>query len=125
MCRLLVILSIISSAVAFTGVSSRSMSSSLQMAAEGFSKSLPFLKKPKNLDGLIGNSEFDPIGFAEYFDPKWLREAELKHGRVSMLATVGWLVQAAGIHLPSPDGLYDVANPIDAFFHVGASPIAQ
>ena len=71
-----------------------------------------------------------------------------------MLATVGWLVQvgriiliqffitfiiifkfyfisfylfiqAAGIHLPSPDGLYDVANPIDAFFHVGTSPIAQ
>lgn len=61
-----------------------------------------------------------------------------------MLATVGWLVQvlfyyvmvfywidfvaffkAAGIHLPSPDGRYDVANPIDAFFHVGASPIAQ
>lgn len=27
--------------------------------------------------------------------------------------------------MPSPDGLYDVANPIDAFFHVGASPIAQ
>jgi hypothetical protein len=42
-----------------------------------------------------------------------------------MLATVGWLVQSAGIHLPSPDGLYDVANPIDAFFHVGASPLAQ
>ena len=29
------------------------------------------------------------------------------------------------MHLPSPDGIYDVANPIDAFFHVGASPIAQ
>lgn len=40
-----------------------------------------------------GNSEFDPFGFAETFDPKWLREAELKHGRVAMLATVGWLVQ--------------------------------
>ena len=54
-----------------------------------------------------------------------MQEAELKHCRVAMLATVGWLVQQAGIHLPSPDGLYDVANPIDAFFHVGASPIAQ
>lgn len=35
------------------------------------------------------------------------------------------MLKAAGIHLPSPNGLYDVANPIDAFFHVGASPIAQ
>ena len=63
------------------------------------------------------------MGLAETFDPKWMQEAELKHCRVAMLATVGWLVQAQGIHLPSP--LYDVANPIDAFFHVGASPIVQ
>ena len=67
----------------------------------------------------------DPVGFAENFDIKWLREAELKHGRVSMLAVVGWLVQAAGYHLPSPDGLYDVSNPIDAFFHVGPGPLIQ
>ncbi len=40
-----------------------------------------------------GNEDFDPIGFAEYFDVKWLAEAEIKHGRVSMLAVVGWLVQ--------------------------------
>ena len=38
-----------------------------------------------------GNAEFDPIGFSEYYDVKFLREAELKHGRVSMLAVVGWL----------------------------------
>lgn len=54
-----------------------------------------------------------------------MQEAEIKHGRVAMLATVGWLVQQAGVHLPSPDGLFDVSNPIDAFFHVGASPLAQ
>ena len=89
-------------------------------------KSMPFLLKPKNLEGMIGGeAEFDPLGFAENFDPKWLREAELKHGRVSMLAVVGWLVQQAGIHLPSPDGLYDVANPIDAFFHVGPAVWGQ
>ena len=34
-------------------------------------------------------------------------------------------MKSSGVHLPSPDGLYDVSNPIDAFFHVGASPIAQ
>ena len=72
-----------------------------------------------------GNYEMDPVGFAEIFDIKWLSEAELKHGRVCMLAVVGWLVQSAGIHLPSPDGLYDVSNPIDAFFHVGPSPMIQ
>ncbi|KAJ1429271.1 chlorophyll a/b-binding protein domain-containing protein [Ochromonadaceae sp. CCMP2298] len=90
-----------------------------------FSRSLPFLIKPKNLDGMIGNAEFDPFGFSEAFDVKWMREAELKHGRVSMLAVVGWLVQAQGVHLPSDTGLYDVANPIDAVFHVGAGPLLQ
>jgi hypothetical protein len=65
------------------------------------------------------------LGFSETFDPKWMREAELKHGRVSMLAVVGWLVQAKGDHLPSPVGLYDTANPIDAVFHVGAGPLLQ
>jgi hypothetical protein len=42
-----------------------------------------------------------------------------------MLAVVGWLVTQAGIHLPSPDGLYDVSNPIDAFFHVGPAVWGQ
>jgi hypothetical protein len=79
------------------------------MAGE-FSKSLPFLLKPKNLDSLTAvnkqlrmcfldkcpaqaNEDFDPFGFAETFDVKWLQEAELKHARIAMLATVGWLVQ--------------------------------
>lgn len=34
-------------------------------------------------------------------------------------------LKSAGIHLPSPNGLYDTVNPIDAFFHVGAGPILQ
>jgi len=33
-------------------------------------------------------------------DVAWLREAELKHGRMSMLAITGVMVQSAGIHLP-------------------------
>jgi len=58
------------------------------------SKSLPFLPKPENLEGWVGEEqEFDPLGFSDTFDMKWLREAELKHGRVSMLATVGFVVQ--------------------------------
>merc|ERR1712032_303893 len=58
------------------------------------SKSLPFLPKPENLEGWVGEEqEFDPLQFSDTFDMKWLREAELKHGRVSMLATVGFITQ--------------------------------
>ena len=31
------------------------------------------------------------MGFSLAIDIRWLREAELKHGRVAMLATVGWI----------------------------------
>lgn len=47
---------------------------------------------PKALDGsLAGDVGFDPAGFAK--DKKtlyWMREAELKHARLAMLAAVGW-----------------------------------
>lgn len=46
-----------------------------------FSKSVPFLLKPKNLDGMVGDVGFDPLGLAEYLDIRWLREGELKNGR--------------------------------------------
>ncbi|KAJ1489890.1 light harvesting complex protein 5 precursor, partial [Baffinella frigidus] len=59
-----------------------------------FSDSVPFLKQPTQLDGqYAGDVGFDPLGFSEIFDLKVLREAELKHGRIAMLATLGWLVQ--------------------------------
>eukprot|EP00445_Apocalathium_hangoei_P009859 CAMPEP_0203872120 /NCGR_PEP_ID=MMETSP0359-20131031/19084_1 /ASSEMBLY_ACC=CAM_ASM_000338 /TAXON_ID=268821 /ORGANISM="Scrippsiella Hangoei, Strain SHTV-5" /LENGTH=814 /DNA_ID=CAMNT_0050790805 /DNA_START=54 /DNA_END=2499 /DNA_ORIENTATION=+ len=58
------------------------------------SASLPFLPKPAGLKGLVGEEVgFDPLAFAETFDPRWLREAELKHGRVSMVATLGFAAQ--------------------------------
>merc|ERR1712127_877009 len=61
-----------------------------------FSDSVPFLKQPSNLDGsLPGDVGFDPLGFSEVFDVKILREAELKHGRIAMLAVLGYLVQEA------------------------------
>ena len=54
-----------------------------------------------------------------------MREAELKHGRVAMLATVGYLCTQAGIHLPGNDGLYANPNPIDAVFQVGPAVMLQ
>lgn len=43
---------------------------------------------------------FDPFGLSQQSNAdikKW-RESELKHGRVAMLATVGYLVQESGYH---------------------------
>lgn len=110
-------------ALIFACLLSTAAAFSMKMAKEGFSASVPFLKKPKNLDGMIGNVEFDPFGFSDTFDVDWLREAELKHGRVAMLATTGWLIQSVGIHVPGE--LYQVDNPIDGFFKVGPSVWGQ
>jgi len=46
---------------------------------------------------------YDPLGLATLGSEstlQWFRAAELKHGRVAMLATTGYLVQAAGWHFP-------------------------
>lgn len=46
---------------------------------------------------------FDPLGLATLGSEStlaWFRAAELKHSRVAMLATTGYLVQGAGIHFP-------------------------
>jgi len=61
------------------------------------STAIPFLKKPPALDGtLAGDVGFDPLGFTTTVtelggDLKYVREAELMHGRVSMLAVVGFV----------------------------------
>lgn len=58
------------------------------------SASVPFLNKPAKLDGsLVGDVGFDPLGISTLGDMKFLREAEIKHGRVAMLATTGAIVQ--------------------------------
>ena len=56
------------------------------------SASLPFLPRPALLDGTLpGDRGFDPFNFASNADAlQWQRKAELKHGRLAMLASVGW-----------------------------------
>jgi hypothetical protein len=49
------------------------------------------LDAPKNLKGLAGYKGFDPFGFSSYLDVKWLVEAEIKHCRVAMLGTLGFI----------------------------------
>ena len=58
-----------------------------------YSQSIPFLKRPKHLTmELAGDVGFDPLNFAT--NPDLLmeyREAEIKHGRLAMLASAGWV----------------------------------
>ena len=62
------------------------------------SKAIPFLNAPPALDGSMpGDVGFDPLWVSSMLPDKgwlpWLREAEIKHGRVAMLAAAGAIVQ--------------------------------
>lgn len=55
---------------------------------------IPGTDRPKNLDGtMVGDIGFDPLGFSNWLNLNWAREAEIKHGRVAMLAATGMIVQ--------------------------------
>ena len=87
------------------------------------SQSVPFLKKQPKLDGsMAGDEGFDPLGLSNVFDIDFLREAEMKHGRVAMLACLGVFTQMV-IQLPGE--MHAQTNPVDAFYSVGAEPLAQ
>lgn len=95
------------------------------------SKAVPFLPRAVNLDGsLPGDVGFDPFylssipkDFSGFIQPPqweekgiptlyWMREAELKHCRVAMLAWFGWLATdgAFGVTLRFPGEIYSVEN---------------
>merc|ERR1719469_819969 len=73
---------------------------SVALNAEEFSKSIPFLVRPDKLDGSMpGDMGFDPMRLSDIqTDLRYAQWAEVKHGRICMLALVGMLVQQAGIH---------------------------
>lgn len=69
------------------------------------SESLPFLEKPPNLEGYIGDAGFDPFRFSDFVPMDFLREAELKHGRICMMAIVGFAAVDLGLRVyPLPEG---------------------
>jgi len=85
------LLSLIGSAAAFSAPSKASSSTALSVSLTDMPGSTFPIKS------------FDPfnlatVGSEETF--RWFRAAELKHGRVAMLATTGYLVQGAGFHFP-------------------------
>mmetsp|Transcript_37044 Transcript_37044/g.88646 ORF Transcript_37044/g.88646 Transcript_37044/m.88646 type:complete len:208 (-) Transcript_37044:1383-2006(-) len=90
------------------------------------------------LDDIGGSSlpipNFDPLNLATSGSDEtllWYRAAELKHGRVAMVATTGYLVNAAGIHFPgmlSSDVSFESLSsmsPIDAWDAVPSGGKAQ
>jgi len=102
-----------------SGAPRRAPSSGLRMVGE-MSQSLPFLKRPAALTGeYAGDVGFDPLGFTDIQSVHYLRQAELKHGRVAMLAVVGLMAQSL-FHLPG--AMHEVASPFEA---VAKNPAAQ
>lgn len=90
------------------------------------------------MDDLPGSTSpvknFDPFRLSVVGSDEtllWFRAAELKHSRVAMVATAGYLVQAAGIHFPgmlSSDISFEslsAMNPFESWDAVPASGKAQ
>eukprot|EP00316_Scyphosphaera_apsteinii_P021372 CAMPEP_0119309906 /NCGR_PEP_ID=MMETSP1333-20130426/17543_1 /TAXON_ID=418940 /ORGANISM="Scyphosphaera apsteinii, Strain RCC1455" /LENGTH=173 /DNA_ID=CAMNT_0007313987 /DNA_START=126 /DNA_END=647 /DNA_ORIENTATION=- len=68
------------------------------------SKVAPMFNAPAALKGYVGEEDgFDPLALSDIFDMKWLREAEIKHGRICMLAFVGFIFPDAVFKLPGHD----------------------
>lgn len=85
------VLAFIASVAAFAPVSRVSRSSGLKMSFENAVGAQPPL------------GFFDPLGLLKDADEarfQRLRDVEVKHGRISMLAVLGHIVTTAGIHLP-------------------------
>ena len=64
------------------------------------SQAFPNQAAPAHLEGYVGNVGFDPLGLSSPQNIKWMREAELEHGRVCMLAWTGYVAVDLGIKFP-------------------------
>eukprot|EP00540_Astrosyne_radiata_P011518 CAMPEP_0116843098 /NCGR_PEP_ID=MMETSP0418-20121206/11896_1 /TAXON_ID=1158023 /ORGANISM="Astrosyne radiata, Strain 13vi08-1A" /LENGTH=209 /DNA_ID=CAMNT_0004473807 /DNA_START=56 /DNA_END=685 /DNA_ORIENTATION=+ len=111
-----VIASLLASATAFAPARNepRTKSSTLVLNYEK-STALPFLPYPENLKGYVGEEAgFDPFRFSDFVPVDWLREAELKHGRIAMLAYVGFVSVDLGFRIyPLPEA-YDGLTAVTA-----------
>jgi len=83
----------------------------------------PLLTNPPALDALsIGNYGFDPMGISTTItdlngDLKYVREAEIIHGRLAMLACLGWIAPEF-VRIPGPVYGAISSDPVLAQFQV-------
>ena len=104
------ILALAASASAFAPAPATKASTAIQASAEG----MPGILDPVGF--------FDPLGFAEKATDATLkryREAELAHGRVSMLAVIGFLV---GEKVEGSSFLFDASISGPAITHITQVP---
>merc|ERR1719198_2280516 len=96
-------LSLLSSgAVALNGAALPGTRSGAAVSMMAKSKVAPMFDAPAGMKGFVGEEDgFDPLGLSDIFDMKWLREAELKHGRICMLAFVGFIFPDVAWKLPN------------------------
>jgi len=104
------------------------------------SEALPWTTSPPQLDGsLPGDVGFDPFGCSTtkvgkfYFDVgnkgdtmsdlKWLREAELAHGRIAQLAAVGFIWPSVFGTFPGNEWTgVDAYSEVNPFAALGTAP---
>jgi len=92
--KLATIAAIAGSATAFAP-SNNGATRSVSLSAK--SQALPFLEAPPNCEGYVGNVGFDPFRFSDFAPVDFLREAELKHGRIAMMAWLGYVSVDLGV----------------------------
>jgi len=114
------ILALLSASASAFAPSATQQQSLVSLNAAERSKSLPFMNRPELLDGsMAGDVGFDPLGLSTIdgvgVDLYWLREAEIKHARVAMLAVVG--VVQVELFGPAPGcEMCTAKNQMDAFW---------
>merc|ERR1719183_1920684 len=102
----------------YTGmpVAQASRSSAVSMSVSKPMNAMPFLTAAAcQSSGLTDAATgFDPLYFSDFLDIKFLREAELKHGRICMLASTGYMAQ----EVVSNKGKFSMSN----MFEDGRAP---
>merc|ERR1719313_1475784 len=93
-------LSLAAATAAFAGSAPLARPAAAGVTMMAKSKALPFSEAPAHLQGMVGNADFDPWKLSTPQNIKWMREAELKHGRMCQLAWAGYVAVDVGIKFP-------------------------
>ena len=114
MFRAVIVALLVACVAGFAPASSRASRSALKML-EGSSIETgyifpPFDKKPGAIYDPLDMLKLHSVNSDVLPHPKWLRESELKHGRIAMLASIGAFAGQYGIVIP---GYTAVADPVE------------